>query len=90
MSNVKGDGSPRPDPAAICFGLSTELDRQSLAAYLQLLGRPELSHTLAARLSSKEIEALIDHLGSLMRSHLSKKEYHHLFLGHGVDQAPPD
>ncbi len=90
MSASKRDEAPRPDPAAICFGLSPALDRQSLAAYLQLLGRLELSTILAARLSSEEIEALIDHLGSLMRKHLSNKEYHRLFLGQGADQGPSD
>ena len=79
-----------PDPRTICFGLSTELDRQSCAAYLQLLGRSELSHTLSSRLSQEEIDQLIDLLSGLMRTHLSKHEYHTLFLGeehsdHGSD-----
>jgi hypothetical protein len=90
VSISKRDGYRRPDPAAICFGLSPEHDQQSLAAYLQLLGHPELANTLAARLSSEEIEKLIDHLGSLMRQHLSKTEYHHLFLAQGVDRIPTD
>lgn len=89
MDHSEQSDTVRPDPGAICFGLSTELDQRSLAAYLQLLGNKELSTTLAARLSSEEIEELIDLIGSLMRKHLSKKEYHHLFLGQGAahDQA---
>ena len=89
MSHFQNDRPMRPDPGTICFGLSPELDQQSLAFYLQLLGHVELSTTLAARLSSEEIEELIDLVGSLMRKHLSKKEYHHLFLGQGTahDQA---
>lgn len=78
---MSGSGGRQPDPATICFGLSLELDRQSCAAYLELLGRPELARTLASRLSSEEIDSLVEIIGSLMRSHLSKKEYHHLFLG---------
>jgi len=89
MSDRGKGTSTGPDPGTICFGLSPELDRQSLASYLQLLGHAELSTTLAARMSSAEIEELIDLIGALMRQHLSKKEYHHLFLGQGVahDQA---
>ncbi len=89
MSDKGKDTSAGPDPGMICFGLSPELDRQSLASYLQLLGHVELSTTLAARMSSAEIEELIDLIGALMRQHLSKKEYHHLFLGQGAahDQA---
>lgn len=86
MSNLPETGSPRSDPEAICFGLSPELDRQSLAAYLQLLGRPELSNTLATRLSPEEIEELIEHLGSLMHTHLTKEEYHQLFLAQGLER----
>ncbi len=70
-----------PDPQAICFGLSSELDRQSCAAYLQLLGNPKLAETLASRLSSEEIEELVELSSSLLRKHLSKREYDTLFLG---------
>ena len=75
----------QPDPATICFGLSPDRDRQSCAAYLQLLGRPELARTLSSRLSSDEIEAVINLVGSLMRTHLSSEEYHRLFLGKNHD-----
>lgn len=69
------------DPSTICFGLSTEQDQESCSAYLQLFGRKECAETLARRLSSDEIEMLVDTLGALLRKHLSKKEYHALFLG---------
>ena len=78
---MSDSSSTLPDPAAICFGLSHELDRQSCAAYLQLLGRAELARTLSSRLSENEIEKLIDLTSGLMRKHLSKQEYHTLFLG---------
>ena len=70
-----------PDPGAICFGLSPELDRRSCAAYLQLLGRADLAQTLSSRLSEQEIEELIELMSGLMRKHLSTREYHTLFLG---------
>ncbi len=68
------------DPAAICFGLDPDLDRRSCAAYLRLLGREPMASTLAARMDSAEIEHLVDICTSLLRRHLSKQEYHRLFL----------
>jgi hypothetical protein len=68
------------DPAAICFGLDIDLDRRSCAAYLRLLGREPLASTLAERMDSTEIEQLVDMCTSLLRRHLSKQEYHRLFL----------
>ena len=79
-----------PDPGAICFGLSPELDRQSCGAYLQLLGRTELANTLCSRLSQEEIDQLIGLIGGLMRTHLSKHEYHTLFLGEEHSHHSPD
>jgi hypothetical protein len=69
-----------PDPATICFGLSSDLDRSSCAAYLRLLGREPLASTLAERMDSAEIEQLVDFCTTLLRRHLSKQEYHRLFL----------
>ena len=68
------------DPSKICFGLSDELDTASCATYLQLVGRKEFSEFFAERLSGDEIETLVDLLAALMRKHLSKQEYHALFL----------
>lgn len=68
------------DISKICFGLSEELDTESCAAYLQLLGRKEFAELLAKRLSSEEIETLVDMIASLLHRHLSKQEYHRLFL----------
>lgn len=74
-----------PDPRHICFGLSEELDASSCALYLQLLGRKPFAETFAQRLSSQEIELLVDTIGSLMKRHLSEQEYHALFL---CDESP--
>ena len=69
-----------PDPSKICFGLSHELDRTSCASYLQLLGRKDFAELFAERLSSEEIEIVVDMIGSLLHKHLTKVEYHRLFL----------
>ncbi len=87
---MSGHYSNPPDPGAICFGLSLEQDQQSCAAYLQLLGRFEMAQTLCSRLSQEEIDQLIGLISGLMRNHLTRYEYHTLFLGdehshHGSD-----
>ena len=71
----------KPDPSKICFGLTEELDRQSLATFLQLGGQENLATLLAERLSSEEIIQFVDHFMDLLRKHLSENEYHRIFLG---------
>jgi hypothetical protein len=66
--------------ATIMFGMTPEQDRESCCIYLQMLGRKECAETLSSRLSSEEIEHLVEMTSSLMRKHLSKQEYHKLFL----------
>jgi len=68
------------DPHQMCFGLSTTLDRESVACFLQLLGRKELAETLAERLSSAEIEELVQFATGLMKKKMTEDEYHELFL----------
>ena len=68
------------NPHQMCFGLSNELDRQSVACFLQLLGRKELADTLAERLSSGEIEELVQFATGLMKKNMTEDEYHELFL----------
>lgn len=67
--------------ATIMFGMTPEQDRESCGTYLQMLGRKEFAETLSSRLSPEEIERLVELTSSLMRKHLSKQEYHQLFLG---------
>lgn len=69
------------DPSKICFGLTEEIDRQSLTTFLKLGGQEEFSKLFAERLSSEEIIQLVDHFMKLLRNHLSENEYHRLFLG---------
>lgn len=68
------------EPDKMCFGLTEDLDRQSLATFLQLSGRPEFADLFAKRLSSAEIIQFIDSFFELLKKHVSKKEYHQLFL----------
>jgi hypothetical protein len=71
----------KPDPSKICFGLTEELDRQSLATFLKLGGQEEFTNLFTSRLSSEEIIQLVDHFMDLLRKHLNENEYHRLFLG---------
>ena len=68
-------------PSQICFGLNETLDRQSFSCFLQLAGRVEFADLLAGRLSSEEIEQHVDAFTGLLKKHLSKNEYHQIFLG---------
>ena len=70
----------------ICFGLNRKLDESSLSCLLQLMGRPGFADLLASRLTSDEINEMVTYFTQLMKNHLSKEEYHTLFL-HG--EAPP-
>jgi TorA maturation chaperone TorD len=76
-----------PSASAICFGLDEELDRSSCAHYLQLLGQEQLAELLSSRMSSDEIAALIDFCSKLLHRHLSKQEYHDLFLREGREHS---
>lgn len=67
-------------PDQICFGLSSQLDKESLSCFLQLAGRREFADFFASRLSSAEIDTLVESFMVLMRRHLSEDEYHRLFL----------
>lgn len=64
----------------MCFGLTEELDRESLACFLQLAGEKQFAETLAQRVSSEEIIQYVDSFTHLLRQYLSEDEYHTLFL----------
>jgi hypothetical protein len=68
------------EPDKMCFGLTEDLDRQSFATFLQLSGRKEFAELFAMRLSSEEITQFVDACFELLKKHLSKGEYHRLFL----------
>ena len=72
-------------PHQMCFGLNTDLDQESIACFLQLLGRQELAETLSSRLSSQEIEELVHYLTGLLKNNMTEDEYHELFL---LEESP--
>jgi len=68
------------DPHQMCFGLNRDLDRSSISCFLQLMGNPALTETLAQRLTSEEIQEISHYLTGVLKTALSEDEYHELFL----------
>jgi len=69
------------DPYQMIFGLNREEDERSLADFLTLYSNPRLSSVLIPRMTDEEINRTVELLSTIMRTHLSEKEYHALFLG---------
>ncbi len=69
----------------MCFGLNLDLDRSSISCFLQLAGRPELATLLSSRLSSEEIQDVVQFFTGVLKNNLSEDEYHRLFL---LEQSP--
>jgi len=72
-------------PHDMCFGLNLELDRESVACFLQLMGRQELAETLASRLSSEDIQGIVHSFTGILKKNMSEDEYHELFL---LEESP--
>jgi len=68
---------------SILFGLNRTEDERSLAIFLRLFGRKQLADTLIPRMTDAEITQTVDLLTSMLRNHLSEKEYHAFVLGNG-------
>ncbi len=62
------------------FGLNRATDEQSLVAFLRQFSSDALTSALVPRMTEEEINQVVDLLTAIMRNHLSKEEYHRLFL----------
>ncbi len=62
------------------FGMNRATDEQSLVTFLQQFSSDALTAALVPRMSEDEIHQVVDLLTAIMRNHLSKQEYHRLFL----------
>ncbi len=62
------------------FGMDRETDEASLVVYLQKFSDDDLMEILKKRLKENELEELAGLVSRLLRTHLSEKEYHRLFL----------
>ncbi|MEN8143076.1 MAG: hypothetical protein ABFQ82_05710 [Thermodesulfobacteriota bacterium] len=63
------------------FGFDRATDEKSMSLFLQRLADPEMVDILIPRLDDGEINTILDLFTGLMKKHLSKDEYHRLFLG---------
>lgn len=70
-----------PDAQDMMFGLNRAEDERSLASFLRHFSKEQLSAVLVPRMSDTEIQQTVDLLTTIMRNHLTEKEYHSLFLG---------
>lgn len=66
---------------SMVFGFDRPTSEKSLALFLQKIAGQEMLATLIPRLPDHDIESIVDLFSGLMKTHLSKKEYHDLFLG---------
>jgi hypothetical protein len=80
MNGKKQDYHDPKGAAAICFGLDRPTDEHSLEIFLQKVAEPAVLAALIPRLSDSELATIFDLLAGLLRRHLSKDEYHRLFL----------
>ena len=64
----------------VAFGLTRDIDEQSLMATLQQFTDDELLKALIPRLDDAEIEEAFNLVTRLMRNHLNDEEYHRFFL----------
>jgi len=67
--------------ADICFGLDRATDERSLRVFLEKCADDSVLDIIVPRLSDNELSDIVQFLTGVLHRHLSKKEYHRLFLG---------
>ncbi len=66
---------------SMVFGFDRATDEKSLAVFLEKIVSPDLLAKLVPRLEDQEIDSVLQLFTGLMKKHLSKKEFHRIFLG---------
>ncbi|NLI81466.1 MAG: cytoplasmic protein [Deltaproteobacteria bacterium] len=64
----------------VAFGMSREVDENSLRVYLQKFSDDDFTELLIPRLTDGEITELFELMNELMHRHLREEEYHLYFL----------
>lgn len=72
--------SEKPHVADICFGLNRATDELSLRVFLEKCAEDSVLDVIVPRLSDTEVAGIVSFLTGVLHRHLSKKEYHRLFL----------
>jgi|SaaInl8_200m_RNA_FD_contig_61_952343_length_416_multi_2_in_0_out_0_1 TorA maturation chaperone TorD len=62
------------------FGFDRETDENTVIFYLQKFADDALMEKLRTSLTNSELENLFNLMSSLLKKHLTEKEYHKLFL----------
>jgi hypothetical protein len=62
------------------FGFNRETDENTIVYYLQKFSDDRVMQTLVKRLTDQELTDIFDLLTRLLKTHLTEKEYHGLFL----------
>jgi len=62
------------------FGLNRQTDEKTVLYYLQKVSDDTLMRHLIPRLSDPELEEIFPLVSDLLKKHLTKPEYHRLFL----------
>jgi hypothetical protein len=62
------------------FGLSREVDENTLTYYLQKFSDDRLMALIRSRISDEDLEAVADLMFRLMKTYLKEQEYHEYFL----------
>ncbi len=62
------------------FGLSRDVDENTLTYYLQKFSDDQLMALLRDRISDEDMEELFNLMGRLLKEYLNDEEYHTYFL----------
>ena len=62
------------------FGLSREVDENTLTYYLQKFSDDQLMALIRSRMSEEDMEELFNLMGRLLKEYLNDEEYHTYFL----------
>jgi hypothetical protein len=62
------------------FGLSREVDENTLTYYLQKFSDDRMMALIRSRISNEDLETVADLLFRLMKTYLKEEEYHKYFL----------
>jgi hypothetical protein len=62
------------------FGWDRKSDESTVMCYLQMFSDDDLLKHLIPRLSNNDLETIYTLINRLMKTHLSERQYHQLFL----------
>lgn len=64
----------------LAFGMDRKTDESTVICYLQMLSDDTMMKHLIKKMSDEELDNVFTFVSTLLKSHISESEYHHLFL----------